>query len=200
MAEALQGKYLIVGLGNPGKTYVKTRHNIGFRILEVFAEQKGLEFHKDKSFKAALAKGKTEHGALYLLKPQTYMNLSGEAVQLCSRFYEIPVENLLIIADDFALSFGELRLRRQGSSGGHNGLKSIEHHLGTQEYPRLKVGIGYPGQKSWPDYVLEEFTPEENKSLPEVIANAVEAMDLWLQQGIDAAMRSVNLKANKSSK
>lgn len=190
--------FLIVGLGNPGKTYDNTRHNIGFEIVDAIAKQAELKFSKAKAFKAEVAKGEKKQGTIYLLKPQTYMNLSGEAVSLFVSYHQIPLEQILVITDDFALPFGELRLKPKGSSGGHNGLKDIELRLQTQEYPRLRIGIGDPGLLSWPDYVLEKFTPEEKKTLPDVLERAVEAVELWLDGGIDAAMRRVNIKKESS--
>ncbi len=194
MEETGQARYLIVGLGNPGREYQSTRHNIGFEIVKEFAEQKKISFQKEKVFKGELAKYKESIGVIFVFKPLVYMNLSGEAVRKCIDFYQIALENILIVSDDFALPFGELRLRGQGSSGGHNGLKSIEEVLGTQNYCRLRCGIGEPEEAAAKQYVLEEFTIEERKTLPEFIARAVLAIEEWLSLGVDKAMKSVNSK------
>jgi peptidyl-tRNA hydrolase, PTH1 family len=188
--------YLIVGLGNPGKTYRETRHNIGFKVIEAFAESKNVIFRKEKDFKGELGKGTESTGTFWLLKPLTYMNLSGEAVKACRDFYRIKEENILVVSDDFELPFGSLRLRAGGSSGGHNGLKSIEFELGTREYPRLRCGIDKP-QDPVTDYVLGEFSDEERRVLPEFIERAVHVIDTWLLLGIEQAIRKASSSKEK---
>ncbi len=193
MAEGVQ-KYLIVGLGNPGKAYDETRHNIGFRVLRAYAQKKGLAFRQTSGFAAELAQGNFEGKKIVLLLPLTYMNSSGEAVRVCQQYFEIAHENLLVVCDDIALPFGRLRFRAKGSSGGHNGLKSIEQHLGTSEYPRLRVGIGEQIGEALTEHVLGKFTSEEKQNLPQVIENATEAVESWLSLGIEGAMRAFNGK------
>lgn len=191
MAELSQ-KCLIVGLGNPGKAYDETRHNIGFQVLKAYAQKKGLVFRETTGFVGELAQGRFYEKKVVLLLPLTYMNSSGEAVSVCSRYFEVASESLLVVCDDIALPFGALRLKAQGSSGGHNGLKSIEQHLGTQEFPRLRVGIGEKKGEILTEHVLGKFTAEERKDLPEIIERSIEAIELWLSAGIDSAMRAVN--------
>ncbi len=169
---------LIVGLGNPGKKYVDTRHNLGFSVVEAIATRMGLRFRKSLKLKASIA------GAVdfFLAKPQTYMNLSGVAVKKIVEAYQVPLKGILVVTDDIALPFGSHRLRLKGSSGGHNGLKSIEGELKTVEYARLRMGIGCPdGDIS--SYVLEKFSEMEKKILPEIIDKALGLIDGWLKKG-----------------
>ncbi len=189
-----RASHLIVGLGNPGKKYENTRHNIGFKIVDAFVEAKKVFFRKKKECKGEIAKGIEPEGNYWVLKPHTYMNLSGEAVKACKDSYEIPEESILVVSDDLDLPFGELRMKPQGSSGGHNGLKSIEYYLQTREYPRLRFGIGRPEGRDSEEFVLEEFSGEEKKLLPGLIQDAAQAVDLWLRLGIQKAMMSVNGK------
>ena len=193
MAEGVQ-KYLIVGLGNPGKAYDETRHNIGFQVLRAYAQKKGIAFRQTAGFAAELGQGQLDGKKTVLLLPLTYMNSSGEAVRLCQQYFEIAHENLLVVCDDIALPFGRLRFKAKGSSGGHNGLKSIEQHLGTSEYPRLRVGIGEKMGETLTEHVLGKFTPEEKKCLPEVIERAAQAVEMWLSSGIEVAMRGFNIE------
>lgn len=180
---------LIVGLGNPGVAYAKTRHNIGFMVVDAFCEKNKLIFSKKARFKAYEATGNN----LVILKPLTYMNLSGESVQSARNFYKLPLEELLVIIDDIALPFGEIRLRAAGSSGGHKGLKSIEHSLQSQSWARLRIGVGSPLlQQSLEDFVLEPFNAIEQEGLGPVITKAVEAIELWSNLGVSRAMTLVN--------
>lgn len=183
---------LIVGLGNPGKKYANTRHNIGFMVVDELARIKNILFKKEAKFKGEIAKAAAEE--IFVLKPLTYMNLSGESVRAVTDYYQIPLENILVVSDDFALPFGELRLRPGGSSGGQNGLKSIEEELQTNQYPRLRFGIGSPNGQPAEDYVLEAFTKAEEKALTEIIERAVNAIETWLTLGIEKAMMTVNRK------
>ena len=178
-----------MGLGNPGIAYKYTRHNIGFLIADAFCEKHKLLFAKKARFKASEAKSSN----VLLLKPETYMNLSGESVQSAMHFYKIATEELLVISDDVALPFGELRLRAAGSAGGHNGLKSIEYGLQSQSWARLRVGVGAPPQgRLLEDYVLETFSGQEKESLAEIISRAVDALEAWTSLNISKAMTLVN--------
>lgn len=194
---------LIVGLGNPGKDYSETRHNIGKKIIETVAKRQSLLFSTKKALKSSIATFKTESLALIYAHPETYMNVSGEAVRLLVDYYHIDIEkDLLVIIDDVSIPFGALRLRGKGSSGGHNGLKSIEHHLGTQGYARLRIGIGVDenqvltprpqGEQSLERYVLDRFNVDEKKSLIDLIDRSIEACQIWINQPIEAAMSVVN--------
>jgi PTH1 family peptidyl-tRNA hydrolase len=183
---------LIVGLGNPGRKYAGNRHNVGFQCLDRLAEAWGLSFSKRKH-KALLAQGEIVGLKTILAKPQTFMNLSGEAVERLARFYELPPEGLLVIYDDLDLPLGKIRLRPEGGSGGHKGMKSIIEHLGTGGFPRLRVGIGRPAHGDPEDYVLSDFAPDEWMAIEEAYERAVSAVELWLAEGIVAAMNRYNL-------
>ena len=185
---------VVVGLGNPGKEYERDRHNIGFMVVDAFARKHGFEFRRRK-FRSALAEGRFGSGKLLLSKPLTFMNLSGEAVAPLAAFYKLPSESLLVVADDLDIPLGEIRLRPKGGSGGHNGLKSIIEHLGTREFPRLRIGIGRPPAGVDPaDYVLQPFSPEEVPVVDLVVERAVEAIETWILRGIETAMNEFNRK------
>lgn len=173
---------LIVGLGNPGKKYEMTRHNLGQMVLDAFAEKYQLSFKKESALKGELAKGTVKERKVFLLFPTTYMNLSGQAVQKTMDFFKLSKEEVLILSDDVALPFGTLRFREKGSSGGHNGLKDIEEKLGTQEYQRLRLGVGEPSVGYLEDYVLAPFTKDEQEKIPEVTTQAVTFIEEWLFQ------------------
>ena len=161
-------KFLIVGLGNIGDEYANTRHNIGFKVLDAFAKASNLVFDNDTRYGATVS-GRVKNAELLLLKPSTYMNLSGDAVRYWMQREKIPVENVLIIVDDLSIPFGSLRLKGNGSAGGHNGLKSIEARVGTQQYARIRFGIGNDFPKgAQVDYVLGEWSDEEAKRLKSV--------------------------------
>ncbi|MFL2478557.1 MAG: aminoacyl-tRNA hydrolase [Verrucomicrobiales bacterium] len=178
---------LIVGLGNPGRKYVETRHNVGFMVIDEMATEGALQFADEKRWKSQIAKDSDR----FLLKPQTYMNDSGLAVGKVSSFYKIEADQILIIYDDLDLKFGQLRIRGQGSAGGHNGVRSIISHLGTQNFPRLRVGIGRnEGESS--NHVLGKFSTEERSILEKSIKEAVLAVTLISDQGISAAMTRFN--------
>ncbi|HAP02009.1 MAG TPA: aminoacyl-tRNA hydrolase [Bacteroidetes bacterium] len=186
-------KFLIAGLGNIGDEYTNTRHNIGFKIVEALAEDAGASF-----FSARLAdhctyrwKGKSIH----LIKPVTYMNESGKAVRYWMNEYQIPIENILVIVDDLALPFGKLRLKANGSDGGHNGLTSVQQLLNSQNYPRLRFGIGNEFRKgSQVNYVLGEWNADEKKILNEKIKSATEAVKNFISIGIERSMNLINLR------
>lgn len=190
--------WLIVGLGNPGDTYARTRHNIGFRVVTELAQRHHLEFvHKRAN--ARIAEGVIANRRVALALPQTYMNLSGQAVVGLRQWYHIdPATGLLVVYDDVDLPFGVLRLRERGSAGTHNGMRSIITLLGTQIFPRLRVGIDRP-PAAWDlaDYVLGRFTPEQEAQLPDVIRRAADALELVLREGIVIAMNRINAPAPK---
>lgn len=187
-------KYLIVGLGNPGAEYQYTRHNIGFMVLEAMAARKDLEFGGVRYGHSCVFKHKGRQ--LIMLKPGTYMNLSGKAVRYHLKQHKIPIENLLIITDDLSLPFGRLRLRAKGSHAGHNGLKDIEALLETQTYARLKFGIGNEYAKgAQVDYVLSDFNSEENELLPKLIKRSCEIILGFATIGVNRTMGEFNKKA-----
>lgn len=189
---------LLVGLGNPGKKYVKTRHNLGFMVVEQFAKNHGLQLREDPSFQGFFAQGKVNEKPLGVLLPMTYMNRSGISLQACASFFKEPPSDVLVVADDVALPLGTLRMRQQGSSGGHNGLKSVEEHLRTQSYPRLRMGIGSPQEgELLEDFVLGVFTEEEMKSVSLMIEEAQKILELWVLEGLPSAMQQANQKKEK---
>lgn len=193
-------RFLIVGLGNPGRDYERTRHNIGFRVVERLAAKHGLSFSK-KQAKALLAEGTILERRVLLAKPQTYMNLSGDAVRPLVAFYNIPLTNLLIVLDDLDLPLGTLRLRPSGSHGGQRGLKHILEQLGGQAVARLRFGIGRPpGRMDAAAYVLQPFAPEEQLLVAETLDRAVRAAETWLQFGIEAAMVRYNGTAEDAAR
>ncbi len=181
------GLRLVVGLGNPGREYQETRHNVGFMILERLAARERAEFRRERDWKAEVARA----GDLLLCKPLTYMNLSGQSVRPLSQFYKIEPSQMLVVLDDMALPLGKLRIRSEGSAGGHNGLKSIIEHCGTQAVPRLRVGIGEAGRDAV-DHVLGRFALEEQAPLEQSLARAIEAIDCTRTQGLAAAMNIYN--------
>ena len=176
---------LIVGLGNPGKEYEKTRHNVGFEVVKAFAETHQLTFRSNWWTKGKLAKGVIGDVKVLLLLPKTYMNRSGIAVKACMKHFSVDVDSILIVSDDISLPFGKLRFREKGSAGGHKGLKSIEEALGgIQDYARLRVGISNPEKGELVEYVLSRFNSEEEQSLPEILSNATHAIACWIEEGV----------------
>ncbi|RJP25944.1 MAG: aminoacyl-tRNA hydrolase [Candidatus Abyssobacteria bacterium SURF_5] len=183
---------LVVGLGNPGRTYALTRHNFGFLVVDTFAQRQGLAFTRQK-FKAKIASGIIQGEQVLLAKPQTFMNLSGEAVAPLVRFYDLPLSQVLLVYDDIDLPFGKLRLRDSGSSGGHKGMQSIIAALGTSCIPRLRLGIR--GEKAGGDlraYVLQPFSKEESADLPELREKASQAIEAVLTEPFEKAMNQFN--------
>ena len=186
-------EFLVVGLGNPDKKYTLTRHNSGFLCVDELAEKHGFKINKLK-FKALIADAVINSHRVIVMKPQTYMNLSGEAVREAVNFYKIPPENVIVIFDDISLDVGKLRIKRKGSDGGHNGIKSIVSCISSNNFPRIKLGVG---KKPHPDYdlaawVLSEFKKDEAKPLKEAIDNACDALLLMLDGKIDEAMNKFN--------
>jgi len=171
---------IIVGLGNFGSEYAATRHNLGWMIVEQLARDLGVSFKRESRFEGQLATTEFEGQKLKLVLPMTYMNESGRALVKVLNYYKSSPEDILVVVDDMDLEFGKIRFRAEGSSGGHNGLKSVEMHLASRVYPRLKVGIGRAGEAV--EHVLSRFTSEEDKALPEVIKQAVEHIVRWLRK------------------
>lgn len=188
---AVLGVKLIVGLGNPGARYAHSRHNIGFLIAEGLARAHALDFAR-KRFNAQIAEGSVADQRILLAKPQTFMNSSGEAVGKLFAFYKIAPHDLLVIYDDLDLPLGKMRLRSRGSSGGHHGMESIIARVGTSDFPRLRVGIGRPNPDADIDHVLGNFEGDERVVMDETFARAVDAIDVWLTDGITAAMNRFN--------
>lgn len=185
---------LIVGLGNPTKEYENTRHNIGFMAIDALSE----DYHipvESLRHKALIGKGAIEGQRVILAKPVTYMNLSGEAVRAISDYYKIPPEDIIIIFDDTTLDVGRMRIRKKGSAGGHNGIKSIIAHLGTMEFPRIKIGIGAKREgQDLADYVLSRFPKEEKEALGQVLEDVKKAVALMVWNDIEEAMNQYNKK------
>jgi len=189
-----QKQLLIVGLGNPGKEYAMTRHNIGFLVVDLFVSQYGWPFKRERHLHALCAKGQLEEIMVSVLKPETYMNLSGNAVKKFLEAHRTSPSEMVAVVDDADLPFGDLRLKAFGSSGGHNGLKSIEESLGTNRFARLRVGIGRSEEKALIDFVLEPFAEKELQLLPETLQRACEALALLLEHRISKVMSEVNAK------
>ena len=185
---------MIVGLGNPGNQHAHNRHNVGFHILDRLAREHQLTFDK-KQEKAQLAMGLIAGCRAILVKPQTFVNVSGESVGPIARFYKVEPGDVLVIYDDLDLPQGTVRLRPSGSSGGHNGIKSIIEHLGTQEFPRIRVGIGRPpGQMDPAAYVLQDLSPAEQERMEEVYERVVGAVDTFVREGVREAMNRFNAR------
>ena len=179
---------LIVGLGNIGEKYCFTRHNAGFMVLDKLALDKGFSFREESKLKCFLAKS----GDIIYIKPTTFMNLSGEAVRAVMDYYKIDVKDLLIIYDDIALDLGRMRFRANGSDGGHNGIKSIIKHVGTKEFDRLKIGIGPQPNIPSENNVLQNFPKEQLEELKEVLKKADEAIEFYLENGIQKTQNKFN--------
>nr|WP_325200623.1 aminoacyl-tRNA hydrolase [Oscillibacter sp.] len=185
-------EWLIAGLGNPGSKYENTRHNMGFRTVELLAEQKGVKLNKVK-FKSAYNLMEFAGARCLVMKPQTYMNLSGEAVREAAQFYKIPPDRVLVIYDDVSLPVGKLRVRPTGSAGGHNGIKNIIAHLGSQDFPRIKIGTGAPEDKDGMiDWVIGVPSQKEREVLLEAFRRAIEAAACVIEHGCQRAMNDFN--------
>lgn len=184
-------KYLIAGLGNPGREYKGNRHNVGFMVVDRLAEKYGIRLGRVQQ-KAITGEGRIKDRPVILVKPQTYMNLSGDSIGPLANYFKVPKENVLVIYDEIDLPFGTLRVRSKGGSGGHNGMKSIIQHLG-QDFPRLRLGVGRPSGKMPPSaYVLRDFGKDEQPVLLELLDLAVEAVETFLVEDIDLAMTRHN--------
>ncbi len=184
---------LIAGLGNPGTEYAGTRHNVGFMVIDAAAAAMGTPVKRSK-FNALTADAMCGDEKLLFLKPQQYMNRSGHAIATAAGFYQAAPADILVVTDDLALPTGQLRLRAQGSAGGHNGLKDIIAALSTQQFARLRVGIGDAGQRDAADYVLSRFSADEREIIDQAVARAAEAVRCWVVDGIEAAMTRYNVK------
>jgi PTH1 family peptidyl-tRNA hydrolase len=203
----MENVFLIVGLGNPGAEYAKTRHNAGFLLVEKLAAKWKCDWANERKFKARIAKSELVGQAssltwtgkmpvprrVLLCEPQTFMNLSGETVGVLKDFYQLPLKQLIVAVDDADLPFGEIRLRKSGSSGGHHGLESIEQHLSSREFARLRIGIGRQnGAREIRNYVLGKFEKAENELLEKVLDRAANQIETWLEAGIEKAMSQFN--------
>lgn len=186
--------YIIAGLGNPTKEYDKTRHNAGFGVVDELAERYNIDIGERKH-RALCGKGVIEGHKVLLVKPQTFMNLSGESVWAVVDYYKIRPEELIVIYDDISLAPGQLRIRRKGSAGGHNGIKNIIAHLGTQEFSRIKVGVGEkPPRMDLKDYVLSRFSKGEQEQMDQAFKEAAQAAVMMMTEGVDKAMNHFNMK------
>lgn len=189
---------LIVGLGNIGKEYENTRHNIGFMVADELAKRWGITTWKNER-NAMCAEYRTPE-KVFLIKPTTYMNLSGEAAGAFANFYNIAPEDIAVIQDDLDLPCGQLRVRRKGSAGGHNGIKSIQQHLGTGDFPRFKIGIGHPARNASAviGHVLHRFGKDEQPLIEEAVSKMADAIELWLKGDMEAVMQEYNKKPPKN--
>lgn len=186
--------YLIVGLGNPGKKYDATRHNVGFEVIDVLADRLSVKVSKIK-FKALIGEGVYKGHKVILAKPQTFMNLSGESVHDMMRYYDILPANLIVIYDDFDTEIGKIRIRKSGSAGSHNGMKHIIYRLMEDHFPRIRIGIGRPGP-GWvmADFVLSRFDKDQLPAVTEAVKNAADAALCMVESGVDLAMNRYNIK------
>ncbi|HEY9650796.1 MAG TPA: aminoacyl-tRNA hydrolase [Coleofasciculaceae cyanobacterium] len=192
---------LIVGLGNPEPKYDKTRHNIGFEAVDALAHRAQITWSKNSRFQSWLGEGQGRKGdKLLLLKPLTYMNRSGQAIRAAIDWFKLPPESVLIVYDDMDLPVGRLRMRLSGSAGGHNGMKSAIAHLGTQNFPRLRIGIGKSGtEQNTVSHVLGKFSPNETKAMSEVLQLAVDAIEFSRREGVEKAMSLYNSRSVEMS-
>ena len=189
----MENVFLIVGLGNPGAAYARTRHNAGFLLADRLAERWRGGWSAAKRFRARLARWERDGRRIMLCQPQTFMNASGEAVGAVVNFYQVPLRHLLVAVDDADLPLGEIRLRSRGSSGGHHGLESIEQHLGSRDFARLRIGIGrQSGSREITDYVLGRFGSTEAALVDKVLSVACDQVECWLDAGIQKAMSEYN--------
>lgn len=189
---------LVVGLGNPGSRYHGTRHNVGFAVVDLLAEGP----HAGRSqtrFQAEIAELNEEGQKLLLVKPQTFMNLSGRSVRQLVDFYQLPLDEVLVVCDDINLPLGKLRVRARGTHGGHNGLRDIQQHLGTTEYARLRIGVGAPPQEDAVDHVLGRFRPSERDVIDDAVRAAAQAVIVWAQQGVETCMNQFNAEPKKKN-
>jgi len=193
--EPFEPSCLLVGLGNPGEKYIKTRHNIGFWVLDGLARRLDVAFRLKQD--AMIAEALVENRNVLLIKPHTYMNRSGQAVGFFQKKFAVDFDRIFVVYDDFNIPFGRLRLRKKGSDGGHNGIRSIIWELETEEFPRLRVGIGLGSTESPVDFVLSDFSKGESSKLPEIVETAVDACLTFIVEGIDSSMNKYNSNPNR---
>lgn len=192
--------YIIAGLGNPTRTYEGTRHNIGFEVIDRLADSFRIDVSIQKN-KALCGKGVIEGQKVILAKPQTYMNLSGDSLRELAAYYKVEPENIIVVFDDISLEPGQIRIRKKGSAGGHNGMKNIIAHLGTEKFPRIRVGIGAkPPEWDLADYVLAPFGREAGKLVSDAVKDAASALEMILQGDIDGAMNRYNHRESGKGK
>lgn len=190
--------YVIVGLGNPGKNYRDTRHNVGFKTVDLLGKRNSIDINKIK-FKSVYGEGLINGERVILLKPQTYMNNSGIAVREISEYFKVPVEKLLVIVDDIDIDFASVKIKKKGSGGTHNGLRSIIYHLKDDNFPRIKIGIGKKYQEQdLADFVLSKFGKDEIRDMEESITNAAEAIEIIVSQDLNKAMNKYNVKSSQA--
>lgn len=190
---------IIAGLGNPGGKYDATRHNVGFHVIDTLAKDHGVQVNQ-KKFKSLYAEIRMGTEKVLLVKPQTYMNLSGESIGHWMRYYNLTPDQLLVVYDDMDFAPGEVRLRQKGSAGSHNGMKSIIQHLGSTDFPRLRLGIGKPLWQDAASYVLGRLTPEEIPLMLEAVKTAAQAVECFVKEGIQQAMNQYNRKPETEKK
>jgi PTH1 family peptidyl-tRNA hydrolase len=182
---------LVVGLGNPGSRYAGTRHNVGYAVLDSLAQSPRAGRFQGR-FQAQVAELLEDDGKVLLVKPETFMNLSGRSVRQVLDFFQVPMAELLVVCDDINLPLGKLRFRAHGSHGGHNGLRDIHNHLGTAEYARLRIGVGSPPEDEAVDHVLGRFRPSERPVIDDAVATAAQAVLVWVREGTEACMNRYN--------
>ncbi len=187
---------IVVGLGNPGTKYTGTRHNIGFDVIDYLAAAPGCSAFRER-FEALVAEVKEGDETVLLVKPQTFMNLSGRAVRAVLDFYKLPVEQVLVVCDDFNLPLGKLRVRAKGSAGGQKGLQNIQDQVGTDVYTRLRIGVGQPSPGEAVDFVLSRFKPGEREAAADAVAAAAQGVLLWIRSGTEVCMNRVNGPASE---
>jgi PTH1 family peptidyl-tRNA hydrolase len=190
----MEKAFLIVGLGNPGAKYARTRHNVGFQLVDFVAEKWKVRWSNESKFTSVLGRTERNGSTVLLQKPQTFMNASGEAVGPVSAFYKVSANRVIVAVDDADLPLGEIRLRKSGSSGGHHGLESIESHLGTRDFPRLRIGIGraQDGRREISGYVLAPFSAEESLLMERILDRAFSQLECCLNESMDKAMSQYN--------
>ena len=188
--------FVIAGLGNPGKKYENTRHNMGFLVVDRIAEKTGIKVNKIEH-KALVGDGMISGHKALLVKPQTYMNLSGVSLREIVDYYGVNMSDLIVIYDDFDLETGAIRIRKKGSAGSHNGMKSVIGHLGSGEFPRLRIGIGKSGLLDWKDFVIGKVASQEKGTIAGAVDRAADAVICILEKGIDKAMNEYNIRSNK---
>lgn len=189
---------VIAGLGNPGKKYENTRHNMGFLTIDRIAEKNDIKVNKIKH-RALVGDGFISGHKVLLVKPQTYMNLSGESLREVINYYNVDIEDLIVIYDDFDIETGSLRIRKKGSAGSHNGMKSVIYQLKDDGFPRVRVGIGKSGSLDWKDFVLGKVGGAESDAISQAISNAADAVECMISEGIDIAMNKYNKKKKKTA-